>query len=205
MWSVVFLAPEACRQQRTEHFLAGLWESPLTVLSLPLIKNVFYDLLLSRPVCPPRRFSLRKSLNPCSAPPPWPSVSPCRNVRAKQADTLFSLRYKNITNPLRYFYSPGTSADRLSKFTSHYTEITCTWWVCWLISNSNKKYSCICIMNLCEYIFCNSNTVNAFVKKNSYIFLLFPFFVAFMQLVGHLVCPVQFIHYRQLLSLGDAS
>lgn len=97
MWSVVFLASEACRQQRTEHFLAGLWESPLTVLSLPLIKNVFYDLLLSRPVCPPRRFSLRKSLNPCSAPPRWPSVSPCRNVRAKQADTLFSLRYKNIT------------------------------------------------------------------------------------------------------------
>lgn len=68
-------------------------------------------------------------------------------------------------------------------------------------------------MNLCEYIFCNSNTVNAFVKKNSYIFLLFPFFVAFMQLVGHLVGlsvhfvsrVVQFIHYRQLLSLGDAS
>lgn len=180
MWSVVFLASEACRQQRTEHFLAGLLESPLTVLSLPLIKNVFYDLLLSRPVCPPLRFSLRKSLNPCSAPPPWPSVSPRRNVRAKQADTLFSLRYKNITNPLRYFYSPGTSADRLSKFTSHYTEITCTWWVCWLISNSNKKYSCICIMNLCKYFFCNSNTVNAFVKKNSYIFLLFPFFVAFM-------------------------
>lgn len=80
---------------------------------------------------------------------------------------------KTSQNPLRYFYSPATSADGLSKFTSHYTEITCTWWVCWLISNSNKKYSCICIMNLCEYIFCNSNTVNAFIKKNSYIFLLF--------------------------------
>ena len=64
MWSVVLLASEACWQQRTEHFMAGLWESPLMVFSLPLIKNMFYDLLLFGLCVLPRRFSQQNLLTP---------------------------------------------------------------------------------------------------------------------------------------------
>lgn len=124
MWSVVFLASEACWHQRTEHFLAGLWDSPLTFFSLPLIKNVFYDLLLFGLCVLLGGFPCKNLLTPAAH-----RRSDLLCLLVEMSERNKRIRCKNITNPLHYFYSSATSADRLSKFTSHYTEITCTWWV----------------------------------------------------------------------------